>query len=254
MWASHRPWRYLAASVVGAVVAVALAAAPSIAPSLVTPGPSPEAGAALDRALLLVALLFLPASIFPAVVGAMFPSYSAATPVVVVRHTPLHAILPLFAAAIGYAVAASAAAIWWPITWLVAFPLVVLVGLGAIAAVWLLGYTLALLDPIRLTDIIAERGLGTNDGRRANAAAGDLCRLLRGMKEQQRLEVCLHILGNIETMWRHHSGSLEDGLCLNVLDEIEAQWGKRRRVREAVASCRAVIEANRMIEPERSSA
>jgi hypothetical protein len=248
MLEAHRPWLYLAAALAGAIVAFLVAAAPTLAPGRFPFAPDDGSKAAIDQALVLISLLFVPAAIFPSVIGAMFPAYSNATPVTLIRHTPLHTLLPFFAAALGAAVAAGVSAAFWPTTWFLAAPVLALVGLASVAAVWVIAYTLALLDPIRLADIVAERGLKTSDPEQAIDATGDLARLLRGMLGAHRLEVAIHLIGRLERVWQRHGAVLDPYLSERVLTEVEAAWGKDKRVRLAVTGCRAAIEAGKEVQ------
>jgi hypothetical protein len=222
---------------------------------------------ALDQSLVLAALLFVPGAVFSVVVGAMFPSYWKASPVSVVRNSPLIPFLRVLAPTVGYGVAAVASRSVFDASWLVGLPVLLGIGIGAILTVYLVGYSLGLLDPRALVDEIAryvEKGRTQADicryarrgmtldqieryaGKRKAVPFGDLCRLLRGMAERERITVALYIMEVMENLWEQYSEDLAEHqrLALRVLRECEKKWGHREYAREAIYACRTVIGAD----------
>jgi hypothetical protein len=231
--------RYLIRGAAGAAVAVAIALLSGHFKLWLAV--SAENG--LDQSLVLAGFLFVPAAIFTVVVGAMFPTYSNATPVMVIRKNPLLSFLPWLALTLGYGVGAIACRSVFKASWLVALPMLGLVGFGAIRTVQLVGYSLTLLDPIRLTDWIASYAMDRKGSALVVPAFNDLCRLLRGMCEGERPITAENIMKAMMTSWERHSDKLqfERPLALRVLKECEVEWSRRPQTMQVIGACRDKI-------------
>ncbi len=194
---------------------------------------------AVGQALALAGLLLVPAAIFTAVVGAMFPTYWKATPQALIRFSPHSLLLTLLAVALGYGIAASVAGLIWPPTWIVAAPLLLLVGARAVSVIWLIGHSLAIIDPLRLSEMIREWG---ETEEHAAVAFTDLCRFARGMAERERRDVVKVTIRHMQTLWERRGGAVElDGqFAQRVLKEIDARWN-RPDMRAETDACRQVM-------------
>ena len=225
-----------------ALVGGLLAAGFFVAAYVLRAPPTPEAATILQTGLLLTGLLFVPASIFVPVVGAMFPTYWNATPVGLIRLAPLRSLLSVLVGTITYGVVATLLGLLPPLqgmTWVSAFPMVLAVSAGAYRAAQLVAFSLSVFDPIWLADWLASES-GAAGGDQSFA---DLCRLLRGMIKRERRTVAVHIIGLMAAMAEAADGGAElhRDLALRVLREADAKW-TGRDIHEASAACRQSLE------------
>jgi hypothetical protein len=204
---------------------------------------TPESGGALQVALLLTGLLFVPASIFAPVVGSMFPSYWKATPVGVIELGPLRELLAALVATLTYGGVATVLSLvpgFGGATWLVVFPALIGVASGTYRAAQLVDFSLRVFDPEWLADWLraqARRGPDPN-----SQAFADLCRLLRGMIERERVSVALHIIVLMTEMAlaREPGVELHRDLALRVLRETRQKW-RRTAIKQATWACATAI-------------
>ena len=196
--------------------------------------------AALAQGLALAGLLLVPAAIFTAVIGAMSPNYWKATPQALIRFSPHDQLLTILAITLGYGVAASIGALFWPPTWFLSVPMLLLVGAGAVAVIWLIGHSLAIIDPLRLGEMIREWG---EDQDNAYVAFNDLCRLVRGMKERERRDVAKTTVGHMRTLWERHGAevALNGEFALRILGEIDNKWNQPD-MRAVTDACRRAMQ------------
>jgi hypothetical protein len=228
------PW------VVRSLIGVGLAITANAASQFLALAPSPEAGSALNEGVALAGLLLVPAAIFTAVVGAMFPTYWKATPQALVRFSPHAHLLTVLAVTLGYGVMASIVAVLAPVTWLVAIPVLVGVGVGSITVIWLIGHSLAIMDPLRLAQMVHDWGL---DPRHTTVAIHDLARLARGMIERERKHVATEMIRHIEDLVRSHrpTDRVDRAFVHRVLDEAEEFWTDDSAIAASVYACRLAL-------------
>jgi len=211
--------------------------------SLVSVAPTQAASEGLAQCLVLTGFLFVPASIFAPVVGAMFPSYWNATPVTIIRSRPFEILLGILAVCVAYGVSAIGSSLVWPVTWWVLAPMLVAVGLGGLAAIWLVWYSLAIFDAERLAMAIRDTAPKRADKETAERAANDLCRLVRGLRERERPTAAAKAIDQLRLVWERHGAKLTGtrGLTDRVLNECIKDYGKRAEVRQAVEECRGAL-------------
>lgn len=240
--------RYFAAGLVGVgVYAVAIGVSVSFPLE-----PPPNWSKALPSALVLIGFLLVPASIFAPVVGAMFPKYWSATPVTVIRRGPLNLLLWLLVATLVYAVTSLVTAPMVPLKqrWLAVPLLLVVVAFVSVQAVRLIAYSLAILDPDRLTEHLRDTAINSSSGRRTRTAFNDLCRLTRGLMREERPTAAQR---GIESMSKVHGvkarwlGDDSLGLAARVLRECNLKWAGGRtpslqRARRAAKDCWYAME------------
>jgi hypothetical protein len=204
--------------------------------------PDDQARQAIGSVLVVGGFLLVPAAVYPPVIGAMFPQYWHATPVVVVRTGPLPYLLLVVAAIAGFGPTVLLLAPTWPLV----AGLAVLVAVGATLAVLLTADALSLLDPMQVLDRLrADCMRGGQD--QAIEAFGDLCRFTRGMRERRRRDTAVYGVRYIGECWagRHHDLTPRlQRLAINTLGETGQQWPRTVDVSPAVAAAVKAVEAN----------
>jgi len=219
------PDRYFLAAVLG-LAAYMLAI---VASSAIRLGSPPEYGAVLPNVVTVLGLLLVPASIFPSVVGSMFPRFWRATPVTLLNLAQLRWVLLLLAGGVTYALVAFLAAPLFPPwqQWLVVPVLTLAVIVATVLTVWLVGYSLAMLDPDRLSQYLHDVASGARDEQAARQAFNDLCRMIRGLLEAERPTGAEHAITLLGAIGRRRSsvlGADERGLAARVLTECRTTW------------------------------
>ena len=239
------PAHYWFAGVVG-IAALALAIAIS---TLVPIDSPPDLTAVLPNVLVLSAILLLPASIFPPVVGSMFPKYWRATPVTVIRRGPMYWLLVVLTATLAYGAGSLVATEVLPLsqTWLVPLVLISVVGLLVIQSMWLIGYSMSILDPDRLITYLQRVGVGGNHDV-TRTAFNDLCRLTRGLKDEERPTAAQHAIESLAQVHAKRAGALgesERGLAARVLSDCKRDWeaGRSPTFTHAIAAVDACWSA-----------
>jgi len=230
------PYAILVVLGAGAAVAVACSATWLERP------PSSDWRDAMNQCLVVAGLLLVPASIYPAVVGAMFPRYWNATPQTVVAHHPIGSVLGGLALILGYSLAGLTLA---PTDVLV-LPLIFAVGIVALMALRAVAFSLALLDPIRFMQML--RNLSVNDSSEGlvREAHGDLCRFIRGLVDEQRRDSVRRGLSYLQEIWSTRAAKLRaepraEKLALDTLDKARRAW-PTGDVADAAESCRRAIQ------------
>lgn len=223
----------------GLIVAAGAAAASQ---GLGIPGDE-GASDALGQGLALAGLLLVPAAIFTAVIGAMFPNYWRATPQALVRYSPHEKLLSVLAVTIGYGAAATATQALVPTTWLVALPMLAGAAVGSVMVIWLTGYSLAIMDPLRLVDVIRAWGARARNPDDLTLAIHDLGRLVRGMVERERKHVATVAIEAIAELLpgAGPDHAIDRPLIGRILGEAADCWGYDAALLRAVERCRAAL-------------
>jgi hypothetical protein len=217
--------RYLVAAVLGLAVYVVTALASSAIP-VANP---PDYGGVLPNLVTVLGFLLVPASIFPSIIGSMFPRFWNATPVTLLNLAPLRRVLLLLTGGVTYALVAFLAA---PLLatrqqWLVVPVLSVAVMFGTVMTAQLVGFSLAMLDPDQLSKYLHGVAARERDKEKARQAFNDLCRMVRGLSEAERPTAAEHaitLLGGIGTLRPSLLGADERGLAARVLTECRTAW------------------------------
>ena len=201
----------------------------ALASSAIHVGNPPDYSAVLPNIVTILGFLLVPASIFPSVVGSMFPRFWNATPVTLLNLAQLRGVLLLLAGGVTYALVAFLVA---PLLatqqqWLVVPVLTIAVIIATVMTVRLVGFSLAMLDPDRLSKYLQGVAASRRDERTARQAFNDLCRMIRGLLEAERPTAAEHaitLLGAIEAIRPGLLGADERGLAARVLTECRAAW------------------------------
>lgn len=224
------PFHYLLLAASGATAALIVALVARQLP----PSDLANWASARDQCLVVAGLLLLPASIFPAVVGSMFPKYWNATPVIVIAHHPVGLLLKYLAAILGYALVSLIV----PATWGTAVVLVSLVLVGLAMAIRAIAFSLAVLDPLKLAKLLRNASAREKNRPRARQAFGDLCRLVRGFREAERLSAASTAIWYMSVAWRKRANDLQPHLVLadRVVKECWEwrNWSTKREMSRAV--------------------
>jgi hypothetical protein len=165
--------------------------------------PHPDWADARNQCLVVAGLLLVPASVFPAVVGSMFPTYWRATPQTVVARNPVDTILDWLALLLTYALVA----LVLPATGLLVVPLIAAVFVVALKALRAVAFSLLILDPIRFAQRL--RDLCLRNQSLMLEAHGDLCRFIRGLREEKRRSAVAQCIGLLESVWKERKAELE---------------------------------------------
>lgn len=184
-----------------------------------TPIPQPpNASAFIVIGLTLSGLLLVPASIYVAALGAMFPSFDPATPVTLIGRWPRQ-IFRLVMVTLGFGIAAAGVdAFGVAVGPLATLVFLVLVLAGLIDAVRLLDASLLIIDPDRLGQMLANRALhpmtigpfGKPSTLEVNQAFDDLARLARELARKGRPTAAAHAVDRLSEMYSVFSGVLSD--------------------------------------------
>lgn len=232
--------RYLLSAAGGAALALVLSGA------LAWAGIKPDDtwASARDQCLVAAGLLLVPASIFPAVVGAMFPAYWRATPTTIIRDHPIKRLLYLLAWLLGYSLACLA----MPVGPVLVVILLFVVGLAAAMAVNAVRFSLQLLDPGFVVQTLRDKCRDKCSGKRqkdALEAHSDLCRFIEGLVKQDRRAVVTSGVRCLEELWTGYAAILdaeyERSRVNSVLKKCEKRWPKGPAA-DAVAACRATLQ------------
>jgi hypothetical protein len=184
--------------------------------------------------LALTGLLLLPASVFPAVMGAMFPRYWRGTPTTVIDEHPMWLLYPILPIVLGY----SLTSLVLDATRLLVAPLVVLVGLATAVAVYSVMSSLQLMDPRHVLHLLSRP-----HQRKPDEAYSDLCRFVGGLSDSGRRALVRLGIERMSELWRNPEVRLEDRRAAKdrakrILAEIEYVWKGDGYVAEAVHRCR----------------
>ncbi|HJP89067.1 MAG TPA: hypothetical protein VJ850_08540 [Candidatus Limnocylindrales bacterium] len=199
-----------------AVVGVGMLIGSAIAASALNLGQPPNASAFIVTGLTLTALLLVPASIYVAALGAMFPSFDPATPVSLIGSWPRR-IFRLAMVTLGFGVAAAGLdAFGVPIGPIATSVFVVLVGVGLVDAVWLLDVSLLIINPDRLGQMLADRALrprrvgplGRPSDTEVEQIFDDLARLARELGNRGRPTAASHAIDHLTDIRAAFGGRL----------------------------------------------
>lgn len=179
--------RYLWLVLLGAAVSVVI----GVGAGLAGLEPDDRAARAIDVSLVVAGLLLVPASIYVPALGAMFPSYWNATPVILIEAGPVVRLLDVIAPILGFGLAA----VLLPATMPLAMVMVVAVGVGVALTLTMIRYSLRLLDPLAVAMMLRDLCLGRPD---PEVPFSDLVRLVHGLKDRERKDAATTAIGHMQ--------------------------------------------------------
>jgi hypothetical protein len=188
-----------------ACVGAALLLGSAVAGYLLRLSQPPNASTFIVTGLTLSALLLVPASIYVAALGAMFPNFDPATPVSLIGAWPRR-IFRLAMMTLGFGVAAAGLdAFGFSIGPISTLLFIALVGVGLVDAVWLLDASLLIINPDRLGQMLADRALrprvigpfGRPSDNEIEQIFDDLARLARELGRRGRPTAASHAVDHL---------------------------------------------------------
>jgi hypothetical protein len=228
--------RYVVLSIVGGVAAALLTAAVAISAIDV---PTQDAAGALGLFSGLVPVVLILSSVYWAVVGMMFPEYSAATPVYAIKHSPFSWLLNVLAVSVGYGAAVWISQVWVPVNWIVVGGFVALNLVALLLALQLVALSGVIIDPGRLAERLAEEAIASDDDAWIAMAVGDLSRFIRDLVQQQRTDATANAINELARVWRRHGSKLDERALIasSALSAAFGKWPGDRRILAAIDAC-----------------
>jgi hypothetical protein len=230
--------RYVALAFVGGLAA-AIVVAVVAASGLDVPTQDAAGALALFSGLLPVVLIL--SSVYWAVVGMMFPEYSAATPVFAIKHSPFSWLLNVLALSLGYGAAVWLSQVWLPVNWLVVGGFVGLNLVALLLALQLVALSAVIIDPSGLAERLADEAVESNDVEWIAMAVGDLSRFIRDLVQQQRTDATATALNHLARVWKRHGTKLDERALIasGAVSAAFGKWPSDTRILAAIDACHA---------------